>query len=253
MQSSSITISRNFRTSSTSSKRSDISRIVAIFIAWQFVVGFYWMTDGKSQNERRFGESVQDMLCSQEEFGKKIGILIAEIGELEKLDAAGTYPRRLNAKEVLITQKRWRICISCGRWFRKLSGRDCEFQEPTLRRESTVRRENLSGESHGDREEFSTWRTKRWHRSSERILGYSKRLSFILIILNREFNLRAERKIISLFHKIYKIGRNTSEKKYTIRVEIDENPNEFMTRSHMAWYLEKNWKSQNIWSKDKIQ
>ena len=36
----------------------------------------------------------------------------------------------------------------------KKSGRDYEFQEPTLRRESTVRRENLSGESHGDREEF---------------------------------------------------------------------------------------------------
>ena len=35
----------------------------------------------------------------------------------------------------------------------KLSGRDYEFQEPTLRRESTVKRENLSGESHGDWEE----------------------------------------------------------------------------------------------------
>ena len=43
----------------------------------------------------------------------------------------------------------------------KLSGRDCEFQEPTLRRESTVRRRNLSGESsHGDREEFTPEETK---------------------------------------------------------------------------------------------
>ena len=43
----------------------------------------------------------------------------------------------------------------------KLSGRDCEFQEPTLRRESTVRRRNLSGESsHGDREEFQPEETK---------------------------------------------------------------------------------------------
>ena len=32
--------------------------------------------------------------------------------------------------------------------------RDNEFEEPTLRRESTVGRENLSGQSHGDREEF---------------------------------------------------------------------------------------------------
>ena len=36
----------------------------------------------------------------------------------------------------------------------KLSGRDYEFQEPTLGRESTVKRENLNGESHGDQEEF---------------------------------------------------------------------------------------------------
>ena len=42
----------------------------------------------------------------------------------------------------------------------KLSGRDDEFQEPTLRRESTVRRENFSGESHGDREEFQPEETE---------------------------------------------------------------------------------------------
>ena len=35
-----------------------------------------------------------------------------------------------------------------------------EFQEPTLRRESTVRRENLSGESHGDGEEVQLEETK---------------------------------------------------------------------------------------------
>ena len=35
-----------------------------------------------------------------------------------------------------------------------ISGRDHEFQDPTLRQEPTVRRENLSGESHGGREEF---------------------------------------------------------------------------------------------------
>ena len=37
---------------------------------------------------------------------------------------------------------------------------DYEFQEPTLRREYTVRRENLSGESRGDREEFRPEETK---------------------------------------------------------------------------------------------
>ena len=41
-----------------------------------------------------------------------------------------------------------------------LSGRDYEFQESTLRREHTARRENLSGESQGDKEEFQPEETK---------------------------------------------------------------------------------------------
>ena len=41
-----------------------------------------------------------------------------------------------------------------------LSGRDYEFQESTLRREHTVKREILSGESQGDGEEFQPEETK---------------------------------------------------------------------------------------------
>ena len=44
-------------------------------------------------------------------------ILIADIEELENWDASENYPRRLNAKEVLITQKSGRICFSCSRSF----------------------------------------------------------------------------------------------------------------------------------------
>ena len=62
------------------------------------------LADGKSQNERRFGESFQDMLCSRCGIWEE-DILTAEIEELEKLDASEICPRRLNAKEVLITQK----------------------------------------------------------------------------------------------------------------------------------------------------
>ena len=82
-------------------------------------------------------------------------ILTAEIEDLEKLDASETYPRRLNAKEVLLTSlKKGEFVFLVADGSAKLSGRDYEFQEPTLRRESTVRRENFSGESHGDWEEF---------------------------------------------------------------------------------------------------
>ena len=79
-------------------------------------------------------------------------ILIAEIEELEKLDASEICPRRLNAKEVLITKMEFVFPVVDGS--AKLSVRDYEFQETTLRRESTVKRENLSGKSHGDWEEF---------------------------------------------------------------------------------------------------
>ena len=72
-------------------------------------------------------------------------ILIAKIGELEKLDASEIYPIRLNAKEVLITQKDGQCVFLVADGSAKWSGRDNEFQEPTLRRESTVKRENLNG------------------------------------------------------------------------------------------------------------
>ena len=72
-------------------------------------------------------------------------ILIAEIEELEKLDASEIYPRRLNAKEVLISKKNGEFLFSVADGAAKLSVRDYEFQESTPRRQSTVMRENLSG------------------------------------------------------------------------------------------------------------
>ena len=81
--------------------------------------------------------------------------------ELEELDASEIYPRRLNAKEVMISnEKTENSYFSVADGSAKLSGRSYEFQESTLRRLSTVRRENLSGESHDDREEFRPEETK---------------------------------------------------------------------------------------------
>ena len=113
------------------------------------------LADGKTPHERRFGESFKGPIIPSgaqveylpnskgdtariHQFGKKVfpgflkgyasiageiwtgDILIADIEELEKLDASEIHPRRLNAEEVLITTKRRRICISCGRWFSKI-------------------------------------------------------------------------------------------------------------------------------------
>ena len=81
--------------------------------------------------------------------------------ELEKLDASEIYPRRLSAKEVLITHKDGEYVFPVADGSATVSGRDGAFQEPTLRREHTMKREeNLSGESQGDREEFQPEETK---------------------------------------------------------------------------------------------
>ena len=47
------------------------------------------------------------------------------------------YPRRINAKEVVIRQKDDEFMFPTADGTPKLSGRDYEFREPTLRREPT--------------------------------------------------------------------------------------------------------------------
>ena len=124
-------------------------------------------------------------------------ILIADIEELGKLDASEIYPRRLNAKEVLLTQKDGEFVFSVADGSAKISGRDYEFQEPTLRLESTVKRVNLSGESHGDREEFQPEELKD-DAEAQKDFGLLKRISFVVIILNREFNCACREKDLLL-------------------------------------------------------
>ena len=121
-------------------------------------------------------------------------ILKADIEELGKLDASEFYPRRLNAKEVLITHKHGEFVFPVTDGSATLSGRDYEFQESTLRRESTVRRENLKaiGKSFNLKKQKMT-------KKYMRICGLFKETSFIVIILNREFNYTCQEKNHSPF------------------------------------------------------
>ena len=73
-------------------------------------------------------------------------ILIADLVDLEKLDASEISPRRINAKEILIKQKRDQFIFTIAEGTAKLSGRDYEFRKPTPRREQTVKSEDCSGE-----------------------------------------------------------------------------------------------------------
>ena len=74
-------------------------------------------------------------------------ILIAEKEDLENLDASEFYPRRLNAKEVLRTQRQREFVFPVPGGTATLSGRDYEFREPTQRREQIVRRARVSVEN----------------------------------------------------------------------------------------------------------
>ena len=182
------------------------------------------LADWKTPYERRFGESFKgpiipfgalvEYLPNSErdkaiihQFGQKVltgiflgyalkgDILKADIEELEKLDASEIYPRRLNAKEVLITHKHGEFVFLVTDGSATLSGRDYEFQESTLRRESTVRRENLKaiGKSFNLKKQKMT-------KKYMRIFGLFKETSFIVIILYREFNCTCQGKNHSLFH-----------------------------------------------------
>ena len=60
-------------------------------------------------------------------------ILVADIEEVENMDASEIHPRRINAKEVLTPQRREDFSIfPTADGTAKLSGGDHEFREPTL-------------------------------------------------------------------------------------------------------------------------
>ena len=84
-----------------------------------------------------------------------------QIADMEKLkmDASENFHRRIKTKEGL-THKRKIIQIPNSRDTAKVSGRDCEFREPTLRREQTVGSEDLSGELQGEPEESQLTESK---------------------------------------------------------------------------------------------
>ena len=185
------------------------------------------------------------------------------------LDASEIHPRRLNAKEVLITHKDGEFAFPVADSSAILSGRDYEIQEPTLGREHTVKRENLSGESHGDREEFHPEETKddaetqkdfwsiqgdfiyRPHIEPRVHLYVPKEESFSIPLKNidvirsthTDLDVAQEKRIddywhvvgfVDWFHEIHIIEQNSSKRKNVVQEETDKNPNDITPRSHMA-------------------
>ena len=130
------------------------------------------VSDGKTPYERRFGESKKtnySIWCTagispklrerqsenssirKENITRKLSRLCFDRGvnlerrhsdcwywRIRKVGASEIYPWRLNAKEVLITQKDGKFVFPVADGSATLSVRDYEFQESTLRREPTV-------------------------------------------------------------------------------------------------------------------
>ena len=156
------------------------------------------------------------MVCSQVEFWEE-DILIAEIEELEKLDASETYHQKTEYERSLDNPKRWEFVFPVTDGSAKWSGWDYEFQEPTLRREFTVRRENLSGDSNGDREEFQPEETKDDEGINKDFCTHAEaRKDFHLSssYWTDKFNLRAERRIVPYFADLYYLTKLFREEKY---------------------------------------
>ena len=77
-------------------------------------------------------------------------VLIADLEDLEKLDPSNIYPRRINAKEVLIRQKDDEFIFPFAEGTAQLRGTDYEFRESTRRREPPVNTEDLNGKLQGE-------------------------------------------------------------------------------------------------------
>ena len=75
----------------------------------------------------------------------KLDILVADIEELEMMDASEIYSERLNAKEVTFPKENGKFIFPAADGRITLSGRDQELRTSTLIRERPIR-----GESHVD-------------------------------------------------------------------------------------------------------
>ena len=131
------------------------------------------LADGKSQNERRFGEPFKDMLCSRQFWEEDI--LIVGIEEMEKLDVSEIFPRRLNAKEVLRTEKDgefiFLVADGSAKIIRKSLRIPRTHSEAAIHREERISTENLmaTGKSLNLKKQKMT-------KESRRIFGLTQKL-----------------------------------------------------------------------------
>ena len=72
-------------------------------------------------------------------------ILVADIEELETMDASEIYAKRLNAKEVIFPQRKWKIHFPSRRWTNKIWWRRAATENIHLIRDHPIRGEGQRG------------------------------------------------------------------------------------------------------------
>ena len=194
------------------------------------------LSDGKTPYERRVGQPFKGPIIPFgslveyhpvtakdqsriHQFGKKVlpglflgyalyaggiwkgDVLIADLEELETMDASEIYSKRLNAKEVIFPKEKGEFIFPIADGRIKTSGRDQELRTSTLVRHRPIQGESKKdflGESEGV---FHNLKTHfRMPVKRQMIFGPCQEASYTATTLNPESNFTRREKNHSLFH-----------------------------------------------------
>ena len=123
-------------------------------VHWLSITLFLGKTSQESINleSKSYLDCSSDTLCTREEFGRVLYLLVADVEELETMDASEIFSERLNVKEVIFPKENGKFIFPIADGRTKFSGGDQELRTPTLIREHPIRGEghvDFLGESEG--------------------------------------------------------------------------------------------------------
>ena len=231
------------------------------------------LSGGKTPYERRFGEPIKGPIIPFgslveyhpitakdqwriHQFGKKVwpglflgyalyaggiwkgDVLVADLEELETMDASEIYSKRLNAKEVIFPKEKSEFIFPVADGWIKLSGGDQELRTSTL-----IRQRPIQGESHLDFLGESEGSLPRPHDSfpdaGEAINDFwsmSRKLHVPPSRWTENQSLLAERRII----------HHSTERHW--RLQNYKNKYGCYARTPHRWLLEHRWVKRFVWS-----
>ena len=127
-------------------------------------------------------------------------ILIADLEELEKLDASEIYPRRINAKEVLIRQKDDEFIFPVADGTAKIVRKILRIPRTHSKTGTNRKERSFAVENFKANRESLNLQKQQMTLKPVPTSGRSKVTSSIVITMNLEFNSMCRRKKHSLFH-----------------------------------------------------